>query len=388
MLKSAWFIARYDLAYMLRQKETILWVFIMPFIFFYFIGTVTGGAGSMGMKSSEPTPLAVIAPTSGSFLINELFAALEDENYEIVRVENEQQLEGSTRRLYLPEPAPGYATLTESLQAGNQAVVRVVRDGSGTMANLDQVRLGRAVYGLLADLVALEANGQPVTLEAIDELQAMPRSLTLRVEPAGQRREIPSGYSQTIPGTMVMFTLLVLLTSGSIMIVIEREKGLLRRLASAPISRVSIVFGKWMGRMVLAFIQIGFAMLAGTWIFGMDWGSDLAMVCVVLTCWAAFCTSAALFFANLARNEGQMAATGVVLSMLLAALGGCWWPIEVTSGWMQALAQWIPTGWTMDAMHQLINFGNGPAAALPAVGLLLSSALVLGLLAARNFRYR
>ncbi|MFT7670632.1 MAG: ABC-2 type transport system permease protein, partial [Planctomycetota bacterium] len=72
----------------------------------------------------------------------------------------------------------------------------------------------------------------------------------------------------------------------------------------------------------------------------------------------------------------------------LAALGGCWWPIEVTASWMQTLANWIPTGWMMGAMHQLINFGNGPASALNAMALLLGSALVLGVFATRNFRYR
>ena len=28
---------------MLRARETLLWLFVMPILFFYFIGTVTGG---------------------------------------------------------------------------------------------------------------------------------------------------------------------------------------------------------------------------------------------------------------------------------------------------------------------------------------------------------
>ena len=47
----------------------------------------------------------------------------------------------------------------------------------------------------------------------------------------------PIGFSQAVPGTMVMFTMLVLLTSGAVTLVVERDQGLLRRLASAPISR-------------------------------------------------------------------------------------------------------------------------------------------------------
>ena len=43
MLRDAWFIARKDVQYLLRQRETLLWTFLMPIVFFYFIGTITGG---------------------------------------------------------------------------------------------------------------------------------------------------------------------------------------------------------------------------------------------------------------------------------------------------------------------------------------------------------
>jgi ABC-type multidrug transport system permease subunit len=79
---------------------------------------------------------------------------------------------------------------------------------------------------------------------------------------------------------------------------------------------------------------------------------------------------------------------GVLASNVLAALGGCWWPIEVTPRWMQALASWLPTGWVMRALHELMFFESGPRGALPAILLLLAGALVLGAIAARRFRFQ
>ena len=38
LLRHAWFVARKDVASMLRMKETILWTFVMPPLFFWFIG--------------------------------------------------------------------------------------------------------------------------------------------------------------------------------------------------------------------------------------------------------------------------------------------------------------------------------------------------------------
>ncbi len=386
ILRDAWFIASRDLVYMFKQKETLLWVFLMPILFFFFIGTVTGGGGNR-YAAEQRTKLAVVGPEQGGFLLDELHAALEAENYEIVPFADAEQAAPYSCRLVLPHPAEGTTTFTESVLAGHVAELRFERNGAGTRTDLDQVRVSRAIYGLLADLAVLRVNGEEVQPEALDRLQAMPRALSLDVKAAGKRQVIPSGYSQAIPGTMVMFTLLVLLTSGSILLVIERKNGLLKRLASTPVSRSSIVLGKWLGRMVLGSIQIGFAMIAGRVLFDMDWGPDLAMVLFVLVCWAAFCTSAAVLLANLVRTEQQMAGIGVISSIAMAALGGCWWPIEITPPWMQSLGASLPTGWAMDAMHQLIHFGNGPDAAMGSVALLLGGAALLGALSVRNFRY-
>jgi ABC-type multidrug transport system permease subunit len=209
----------------------------------------------------------------------------------------------------------------------------------------------------------------------------------LEVSTAGQRLEIPSGFEQSIPGILVMFTLLVLLTSGGSMLVIERKQGLLRRLASAPMSRAEVVAGKWAGRMVLAAIQVGVALAIGTFLFSMDWGPNLAMIIIVLVAWASFCASAGLLLGSLAKTEGQATGLGVLFANALAALGGCWWPIEVTPEWMQSLQKLIPTGWTMDALHKLISFQAGALSAVSNVAILLAGTLVVGWLAVDRFRY-
>jgi ABC-type multidrug transport system permease subunit len=187
---------------------------------------------------------------------------------------------------------------------------------------------------------------------------------------------------------MVMFTMLVLLTSGAILLVSERERGLLRRLAATPISRGSIVLGKWVARMALALVQIGFAMALGSLVFKVDWGSSLPTVALVLATWAAFNASLAMMLAGVARSSQQMAGLGVLGTMVLAALGGCWWPIEITPRWMQRRALVLPSGWCMDAMHRLVSFGYGAESAWPHALALAVGASLLGWLGTRQFRYQ
>jgi ABC-type multidrug transport system permease subunit len=223
--------------------------------------------------------------------------------------------------------------------------------------------------------------------DALATVNDAPRVWQLDVSTAGRRKEIPTGFQQAVPGMLVMFTLLVLLTSSGTMLVQERTQGLLRRLASAPISRGELLAGKWQGRMVLAAIQVAVALAFGTFLFNMDWGPDIAMVIVVLAAWAGFCASAGLWLGTVATTEAQAGGLGVLAANLLAALGGCWWPIEVTPEWMQVLQKAIPTGWTMDALHKLISFQAGAMSVIPNVLLLVAAAVVFGVLAARRFRY-
>ncbi len=384
MLRAATFIARADLAFMLRQRETLLWVFVMPLLFFYFIGTVTGS--SLG-RSSAPDPIALQAPANAGAIADELVHRLEEQRFAVTRPSTAAEFATFARRLTVSAP-DGYANLTAAAQAGQQIVVTFDRRADPLVEDLDRVRVSRAVYAMVADLAVMRTAGRTIAAEEFRAIAAMPRQLTLDVRAAGRRVEAPSGFSQAVPGTMVMFTMLVLLMTGGITLVIEREHGLLRRLASAPISRGSIVLGKWASRMALGLVQLAFAMTIGRLVFGVDWGGNLPMVVAVLATWAAFNASLALLLGNLARTQAQMAGIGIITSMALAALGGCWWPIEIAPPWMRTLSLGLPTGWTMDALHRLVNFGDVPSAAVPHVAALVAGCLAAGWAASRVFRYQ
>jgi ABC-type multidrug transport system permease subunit len=119
----------------------------------------------------------------------------------------------------------------------------------------------------------------------------------------------------------------------------------------------------------------------------MDWGPDLPFVFLVMLVYAALMASIGLLLGSVARSEGQAVAVGVISANVLGALGGCWWPIEITPAWMQKLALFLPTGWAMNALHKLVAFGAGPMSIVPhVVGMSIVAALVLAA-TARLFRF-
>ena len=375
------FMAFFEARIFLRTRETLLWTFVMPIVFFFFIGTVTGGFGSP-TGGGGPVPLLVkIEPGAGD-LAGELVTRLEAVNFAVTRADTVAADVTFRRTLTLP------AGFSDSVRAANPVMLTLDRTQRGLDTEVDELRIRRASWGLLADVVALEENATPITPERLAAFRAEPPVVAVDVTRAGRIVEVPVGFRQAVPGTMVMFTLLVMLTSGAVLLVVERRQGLLRRLASAPVSRSGVVAAKWGARMIVGAIQIGFAMIVGTLLFRMDWGPHLGALLVVLAAYAGFCGALALVVGSLARSEGQAVAGGVITANVLAALGGCWWPIEVTPKWMQDLSLFLPTGLTMDALHSLVHFGSPPLTVLPHVAVLAGGALVLGLVAGRVFRFQ
>lgn len=378
-MRDALFLARMDLRILFRNKATWLWAFVMPVMFFYFIGTVTGGSRRPAGKPA----VAVLIPPDAGYLAGQLVRRLEERGYRVEQVDSEQRLAGFSRRLRVP------ADFTASALAGKQAVLRLERTGGdGLDAGYDRFRIGRAVYTVLADLIAVSKEGGQAAPERFAELAARPRNVTLKVESAGVRTFAPSGFQQSVPGSLVMFIMLVMFTSGSVTLTIERKQGILRRLASAPLARAAVVGGKFGARMALGMVQIAFAAITGTLLFNVDWGPNPAAVAAVLAAWAALAAAAGMLLGNLGRSEGQVIGFGVLLTNAAAALGGCWWPIEITPAWVQKLALVFPTGWTMDALHKLMSFGAQPAAVVPHLAALAAAALGAGWVLARRFRFQ
>jgi ABC-2 type transport system permease protein len=377
MLRDAWFLTTQDTLHMFRSREVWMWAFVMPILFIYFIGSITGSYRNQLMSD----PIAIRVGPQAGFLAEELTRRLEARGYRLMRPQTDEDFAQYRLRLTIP------ANFTDTVLADKPVKLDVERTGGGDNAEYDRFRLARATYTLLADLMVLSKSSDKPSAADFTKLAQQPRALTLHVEPAGKRVFAPAGFEQSVPGTMVMFTLLVLFTAGGVSLVTERTRGMLRRLASSPMSRGAVVLGKWGSRMALAVIQIALAMTAGSVLFGLRWGPNLPIIALVLLVYGALAAALGILLANFAKTDRQVIGYGVLASNFMAALGGCWWPIEITPRWAQSIAMLLPTGWAMDALHKLVSFGAPPQSVLGHLVALAVSALIAGYLVARWFRF-
>jgi hypothetical protein len=61
----------------------------------------------------------------------------------------------------------------------------------------------------------------------------------------------------------------------------------------------------------------------------------------------------------LARTRSQASGLTTMVAILLAALGGAWWPLEITPPAYQTLVKALPTTWTMTGFNDVTVRGQG-----------------------------
>lgn len=185
-------------------------------------------------------------------------------------------------------------------------------------------------------------------------------------------------------------TLFIFLTSlfGAQALLTSRQYGVTRRASAAPVSAGQIVAGEAISRYLVAMIQAAIIIVGTVVLFGVDWGSPLAVI-LLSAAMALVGTGAAMLLGAFGRSEQQVGALALMAGLVLAALGGSMQPLEFFPEGMRRVAFAItPHAWMNDSLWKILVDGKGVGAVLPAVGVLAGVGLVLLALASRALAHR
>ena len=86
------------------------------------------------------------------------------------------------------------------------------------------------------------------------------------------------------------------------------------------------------------------------------------------------------------HDPDRAASVGVILTMVMAALGGCWWPLEVVSKPLKTVALLFPSGWAMRTLHGVVSFGQTLGEMRLNLVALIAFGVAFGILASRSLR--
>jgi ABC-type multidrug transport system permease subunit len=197
---------------------------------------------------------------------------------------------------------------------------------------------------------------------------------------------VPVGFALSVPGILVMYLMLNLLVFGGAAVAAERRAGVMHRFFVHPLSRAALVMGKVYGLVLLGAVQIAVFLLLGQFVFKVNLGEQLAGIVLTLLVYSWLSASLGVFVGSVIQGEEKVTGLCVLASLAMAAIGGCWWPMELVPDSLRLVAHLFPTAWALDALHQLITFGGGLAAARGPLLVLVLYALAANLAAARWFK--
>jgi ABC-2 type transport system permease protein len=255
-------------------------------------------------------------------------------------------------------------------------------------------RVFDALERIRAGLIALQApfiaaRAAPNTDAAARTRQLLETQVvtvkTQEVSVRSKRNVEISGSAQIAPGMTLMFALLFGAQTG-LAFQRERTAGTLTRLFAAPVNRFSMILGKLLGNTLVLSSQLVIMVIFSNLALGVQWGNPAALIAPGL----AFAFASASFGALCAAvtsTSAQLSALSVLSVNVLSALGGLWWPLEVTPEWMQRIARFLPTYWGLDAMQEVILRGAQASSLLPHTLILVGFSAIFVAVGSQAFKY-
>jgi ABC-2 type transport system permease protein len=210
---------------------------------------------------------------------------------------------------------------------------------------------------------------------------------TVREEPMTAGSNIAyNGYAHSFAGMGIQFLFFAMANLG-IEVLLERQRGLWKRVRSAPVSRVTLLAGKTLSGTLVAlmtlWVSFGFAMI----VFGVRiQGSVLGFVGVSIAC-ALMAATFGLLVAALGNSPATARGITTFAILIMVMLGGAWVPSFIFPAWLQTATLVVPARWAVDGLDAMTWRGIGLSGAVGPVLALLGFAALFAAIAAARFKW-
>ena len=214
-------------------------------------------------------------------------------------------------------------------------------------------------------------------------LAAQPERVTYTVLSGG---EVYDPRAQSSAGQLLTWVFIPLLGASGLFAA-ERALGTLRRLMVTPTRRSSFLTGAISGQFLMALVQMAILIAFGVFVLHIPWGRAPVALAVTLVTFALSGVALGTALGTFVKTESQASNLSIMIGMVMALLGGAWWPMELFPPGLQQAVKVLPTTWAMDALTDITMRGGGLADILPNAAVLLGFAVVFFIIGVRRFRF-
>ncbi len=265
-----------------------------------------------------------------------------------------------------------------------QTVDAAVSRVSGSVVASRQSLSAAQAMGAVDDAQA-EAFFNDVYAAAESEWEEPPVNIAVETTIADARGGT-AGFSQSAPGMACMFVMMNMLTLAE-SVVRSRQNWTFQRMLVMPAPRWAVTGGKVLAYFVVGFGDFLLIVFFGR-LMGVNFGDDLVAVLSLAAVFALTATALGLAVSTFTTTLAQASGASTLLGIVLAPLGGAWWPLAIVPDFMRIGGHIVsPIAWAMDAFNAMIYHDKGLVDILPYLGILLVYAAVFFVVGVWRFRY-
>ncbi len=403
-LKRVWYIAVNDVRWFLTDRLALGMFILFPFLFIVMFNMLLASTSTtadarlqLHIATQETDGISLhlaqsLATADESKLPPGAPVIVWDKDYSQAKADVEaKKLDG-----FVAFPAD----FTQKVEAGQPTDLEIIAQSEATST---QMALNGLAQGIASSISASTVEIKSV-MQVMAQQGASPAAIQTAIGQILQNGEAGSSASLisyqvnnvgsikavsvssfVVPGYLVMFVFFAA-AMASVGIIRERRNHTLERLLASSVRKESILGGYFLGGVFRGLVQIAIFWTMGIVVFKVDLGVAPWAVIVLSLLMVLMSAAFSIMLATVVKTERSASSLGVLCSLLLAPLGGCWWPLFIDPKWMQFLAKVTPHGWANEGFNKLMLFGANGSDALVQMLALLGFALGFLIIAVLNFR--
>lgn len=379
------------------SKSELLFFLILPIVFTFIL------AGGTGNQNADNRIRLLVADQAQSPLSQQIIAELEKSESvrpEVVTLEEgEAAFEERAASALLVIPAD---CDSETLRTGEivldlrQLPNNLNADAAARSVQAVLYRLGSAV-SIARDAVAeaekvrafTDAERQAYFDAALESAQSLMNDAPDRVNAVLGGTVDPVQYdpaANSSAGQLITWVFIPLI-GISAAFAYERQIGTLRRLLTTPTSKGTYLLGSILSNVFWALVQMSLLVLFGVLVMGVAWADQPAALAIVMVTSCLAAAALGTMLGTFVKTAGQANGLSIMLGMVMALLGGCWYPIELFPDVVRNAVKILPTTWAMQGMTDMLLRGQGVEGILLEAGVLLGFAVVFFVVGIWRFKY-
>lgn len=306
------------------------------------------------VSESEATDLVVNRGVVAAVILNENFYQIEN-GIEIL------QIKESVESSQLSRVLEAEIALVEQTQLLSEKVLAQVSESN---PSVDKTELYQKVQ---TTFIEQWADKKPIqnSAQILDEVDALSKGMNIHY---------------VVGMTIFFVTYSLMFTVGDILD--DKRLHTLDRILVSPATRRDLLAAHLIGAMLIGVIQIIVMILAGKFVFNIEWGNNLLLVIGIGALYIFTMTALSLFVVSLMKTTAQLSSFSPIVLTGMGMIGGCMWPLEIiTSKPLLFLANLTPHKWAFGAIKGAVVYGRVDQTTITAVCVLLGMGilyLVLG----------